>query len=57
MRLPVPPGFIVTTETCLEYFTNHKQMSTQLVDEYTHAVNEIEKQTGRKFPSKHLSDY
>ena len=52
MKLPVPAGFIVTTETCLEYFQNHRQMSTQLVEEYTNAVHEIEKQTGRLFPCK-----
>jgi pyruvate,orthophosphate dikinase len=52
MSLQVPSGFIVTTETCLEYFSNQKQMSTQLVNEYTHAVHEIEKKTGRLFPSK-----
>ena len=54
MKLPVPAGFIVTTETCLEYFQNHRQMSTQLVEEYTNAVHEIEKQTGRLFPCKIL---
>ena len=52
MKLPVPAGFIVTTETCLEYYHNNVQMSTQLVEEYTHAVHELEKQTGRLFPCK-----
>jgi pyruvate,orthophosphate dikinase len=24
--LPVPPGFIITTETCLSYFDNNEQL-------------------------------
>lgn len=50
MKLPVPPGFVITTEACVEYFRHHKQISTELVDEYTKAVHELERQTGRSFP-------
>jgi hypothetical protein len=51
MKLPVPPGFVITTETCLEYFHGHRQITPQLIEEYTRAVHELERQTGRKFPS------
>lgn len=50
MKLSVPPGFVVTTEACVEYYQQHKQMSPELVAEYTKAVHELERQTGRKFP-------
>jgi pyruvate,orthophosphate dikinase len=50
MKLPVPPGFVVTTESCIEYYRQDKQMSSELVEEYTRAVHELEHQTGRKFP-------
>jgi len=52
LRLPVPPGFIITTETCLEYFHSNKTFPESLLHEYTRAVHDIEKHTGRIFGSK-----
>ncbi|MDR1991998.1 MAG: pyruvate, phosphate dikinase [Nitrososphaerota archaeon] len=41
--LPVPPGFVITTETCLEYFTNNHQFPTGLIDQIQTAIAEVEK--------------
>jgi pyruvate, orthophosphate dikinase len=42
--LPVPPGFIITTQTCLEYFENGFQLPKNLKDEAKKAMIDIEKQ-------------
>lgn len=50
LGLPVPPGFTISTEACIEYFNDNKQqLPNNLVDEYTKFVHEIERQTGRLF--------
>ena len=33
MGLPVPPGFIVTTEACLHYYENKKRLPKGLLEE------------------------
>lgn len=53
LGLPVPPGFVITTETCTDFFNQQgktqTQLSTVLVDQYTKAIHELEKQTGKYF--------
>lgn len=61
LKLPVPPGFVITTESCLEYFHHQQEMTTKetkvvenylpqhFIEEYTRAVHELERQSGRKF--------
>lgn len=50
LGLPVPLGFIISTEACTEYFQDETcRISTQLVDEYTKYVHDLERQTGRFF--------
>lgn len=41
--LPVPPGFVITTQTCLEYFANNYQFPEGLIDQVKAAVVEVEK--------------
>ncbi len=43
INLPVPPGFVITTETCLEYFENGFQFPQGLKDQVRAAISEIEK--------------
>jgi pyruvate,orthophosphate dikinase len=47
--LPVPPGFVVTTEACNAYFDAGKQFPEGLWDQALEAMKEVEKQAGKKF--------
>jgi len=48
LNLPVPPGFIITTEACLYYMKN-KKLPDGLWDEIVTAVKGIEQQTRKVF--------
>ncbi len=41
--LPVPPGFVITTQACLEYFDNGFQFSKGLQEQVRTAVADMEK--------------
>lgn len=48
LSLPVPPAFVITTETCLEYFDEGTgKLPANL--EYGFALEVMEKETGKKF--------
>jgi pyruvate,orthophosphate dikinase len=47
--LPVPPGFTITTATCMEYYENGKKLPTALNDDIRKAVSHVEKQMDRQF--------
>ena len=49
MGLPVPPGFIVTTETCLHYFENKKRLPKGLMEEVQANLKGVEEKTGKVF--------
>ena len=51
MGLPVPPGFIVTTEACLQYYQNKKKLPAGLMEEVQAALKMVEEKTGTKFGS------
>ena len=46
--LPVPPGFIITTELCLKYLKDPKILDT-IWDGVKSSVATLEKETGKKF--------
>ncbi|MBU1905458.1 MAG: pyruvate, phosphate dikinase, partial [Candidatus Omnitrophica bacterium] len=49
LKLPVPPGFTITTEVCT-YFYKHKRKYPQgLREEVQKALNKVEKLMGKKF--------
>jgi len=48
-RLPVPPGFTVTTEACNTYFEAGKRFPEGMWDQVLEAMKAVEKQTGKKF--------
>ncbi|MFH1379966.1 MAG: pyruvate, phosphate dikinase [bacterium] len=48
LRLPVPPGFTITTEVCTEFYKN-KKYPAGLAREVTTALNKVEKIMGKKF--------
>ncbi|MEM2981983.1 MAG: pyruvate, phosphate dikinase [Candidatus Bathyarchaeia archaeon] len=47
--LPVPPGFTITTEVCLEYYKEGRKLPDGLMDEVKQHISTIEKKTGKKF--------
>lgn len=47
--IPVPPGFVITTEACLEYFRLGGNFPEGLWDSIVANILELEKETGRKF--------
>jgi pyruvate,orthophosphate dikinase len=53
MGLPVPPGFIVTTEACLQYYDNKKKLPKGLMEEVQENLKIIEEKTGKVFGSSH----
>ncbi len=48
LGLPVPPGFTITTETCME-FLERKELPPGLMDDARAALRHVEKETGKKF--------
>ena len=47
--LPVPPGFTITTATCMEYYANGKKLPESLLGDVHKAVAHVEKQMDRAF--------
>lgn len=49
LGLPVPQGFVVTTEACNKYYDDGQVMSQDVVDQIFANVAEIEALSGKKF--------
>lgn len=49
LRLPVPPGFTVTTEVCTYFYANNKTYPEVLTQQVEDALAEMEKLTGKNF--------
>ena len=49
LRLPVPPGFTITTEVCTYYWNNKRSYPKSLKADVETNLAKIEKITGRKF--------
>ena len=47
--LPVPPGFTVTTEACLQYYENKRKLPKGLMEEVKATLKRVEEKTGKKF--------
>ncbi|MCL5986569.1 MAG: pyruvate, phosphate dikinase [Actinobacteria bacterium] len=50
--LPVPPGFIITTETCNEYIANGREFPEGMMDQVLENLAKLEKETGKKLGDK-----
>lgn len=48
-KLPVPPGFTITTETCADYYTAGKKLPAGLMEEVKTNLAKVEKATGKRF--------
>ena len=51
LKLPVPPGFVITTEVCNQYYENNKKLPKSLVPEIKKNIAKIEKKSGKKWNS------
>ena len=51
MGLPVPPGFVISTEACLEYFKLRNQLPEGLTDSIRENIFNLEKAMDRRFAS------
>ena len=51
LKLPVPPGFTITTEVCKKYYENNKKLPSTLMAEVKKHIAKIEKKTGKKWNS------
>ncbi len=49
LRLPVPPGFTITTEVCTYYYKNRKTYPEGLHEEVLKNLQHVEKLMGKKF--------
>lgn len=46
--LPVPDGFTLSTETCMAYYKNEKQMAEDVLLELKNAISDLERKTGKQ---------
>jgi len=51
LKLPVPPGFTITTEVCTYFYENNRTYPKQLEKQVEEAIAKIEKEMGAKFGS------
>ena len=49
LALPVPPGFVITTETCKAYYENDRHVPDGLWDGVRAHVREVEEAIGKRF--------
>jgi pyruvate,orthophosphate dikinase len=49
LKLPVPPGFTITTEACLDYYEQNKKINDQIKEQVLKSLTEVEKLTNKKF--------
>ena len=48
LKLPIPYGFVITTESCIDYFQT-LEITESLERQYTDALSEVTKMTGKAF--------
>ena len=49
LGIPVPPGFTITTEVCIDYFKAGSKMPDGLREAIAEAMRALEEQTGKRF--------
>ena len=47
--LPVPPGFTITTDSCMAYYEAGKKLPDGLMEEVRAAIADVEKKMDRQF--------
>ena len=49
LRLPVPPGFTISTKVCELYYKNNKKLNKKIINEIKKELKTIEKESEKKF--------
>jgi len=49
LGLPVPPGFVITTDVCKQYYNEGGKIPSGLFEEVRERIAEVERETGKKF--------
>ncbi len=49
MGLPIPPGFVIATTVCEEFYRGGERLPAGLIDSVLGAIQVIEEKTGKKF--------
>src|SRR3989338_2514642 len=49
LRLPVPPGFTITTEVCTHYYESNRRYPAGLNEEVKKSLKKVEQLMGKKF--------
>lgn len=49
LKLPVPPGFTITTDVCTYYYDHKKKYPTEIKGQVNASIKKIEKLMGKKF--------
>lgn len=52
LGFPIPKGFIVSTEACLNYYKSNKSISKKVLNELDKAIANLEIETGKEFGNK-----
>ncbi len=52
LGLPVPRGFVVSTEACINYYKSDKIISKKVLNELDKAIANLEIETGKRFGDK-----
>jgi len=51
LKLPVPPGFTITTEVCNKYYDNGRKLPKDVIPAVMKNITKMEKKTGKKWNS------
>ena len=51
LKLPVPPGFTITTQVCNKYYENGGKLPKNVIPDVMRNITKIEKKTGKKWNS------
>ncbi len=49
LKMPIPPGFTVSTEACIDYYRAGQRISEEVKSQVKTAMAQVEKMTGKKF--------
>ncbi|NIP62025.1 MAG: pyruvate, phosphate dikinase [Nitrosopumilaceae archaeon] len=52
LKLPVPPGFVITTEVCKKYYENNKKLPKSIIAEVKRNIAKLERRTGKVWDSQ-----
>ena len=49
LGMPVPKGFVVTTEACADYYDSGEKLSPKIIEQIFKSLAKVEKDSGKKF--------